>query len=142
MGKCWLSWSQYDQKKKNKKLGEFISIHRNQLYHSAPPEATFGHINKITEFRLKPKNKIKHSPTATSFCGIGLQHHMQLRMPCFKKKSDKPDFMLSTVTLIATKHSIREMTGRSGEQKRKRRQDSCEYLEVCHEGRVDVLVLL
>lgn len=44
---------------------------------------------------------------------------------------------------MATKHAIREMIGGSGEWKRKRRQDSCEYLELRHVERgVDVLVLL
>ena len=55
---------------------------------------------------------------------------MQLWMPCFKKRSDKPDFMSSTVTLMATKHSIR-----AGARKWKRRRDICDYLEVCHEVR-------
>lgn len=52
-------------------------------------------------------------------------------MPCFLKKSDKPDYTSSTVTLMTTKHTIRETIGGSAEWK-KRRQDSCEYLEMCH----------
>lgn len=65
-------------------------------------------------------------------------------MPCVKSdKSDEPDCISDTVTLMATKHAIREMTGGFGEQKRKGRQDTCENVKTCHVVReVVVLVLL
>lgn len=117
-----------------KELGEFTepSININQLCDSAPSKATtFGHINKITEFRLKQNRKRKHNPTANSFCQnkSAISHTVMNVM--FKKKSDKSDCISTAVTLMASKHIIREMTEGCEEWKRKRIQYS-EYLEICH----------
>ena len=65
---------------------------------------------------------------------------MQLPMPCVKSdKSNEPDYISSTVTLMAIKHAIRKMTGGFGEQKRKGRRDTWENVKTCHVGR-DVVV--
>ena len=58
---------------------------------------------------------------------------MQLPMPCVKSdKSNEPDYISSTVTLMAIKHAIRKMTGGFGEQKRKGRRDTWENVKTCH----------
>lgn len=64
-------------------------------------------------------------------------------MPCVKSdKSNEPAYISGTVTLMATKHAIREMTGGFGERKRKGRQDTCENVKTCYVVREAVVSVL